>query len=111
VRHHHRLALTAAAAALSLTAATATGTTALAGTRPSGHHHRLPAQVYAPYYETYLAPNTAPISTVARRSGARYFTLAFLQTAKKGSCALDWNGTKSQPLAYYAADTAAKDGR
>jgi Glycosyl hydrolases family 18 len=106
VRHHHRLALTAAAAALSLTAATATGTTALAGTRPSGHHHRLPAQVYAPYYETYLAPNTAPISTVARRSGARYFTLAFLQTAKKGSCALDWNGTKSQPLAYYAADIA-----
>jgi hypothetical protein len=107
VRYHHRLALTAAAAAISLTAAAATGTTALAGTRPSGHHHHgLPAQVYAPYYETYLAPNTAPISTIARRSGARYFTLAFLQAAKKGSCALDWNGTRSQPLAYYAADIA-----
>ena len=106
MRHRHRLALTAAAAAISLTAAGAIGTTALAGTRPSGHHHRLPAQVYAPYYETYLAPNTASISAVARRSGARYFTLAFLQTAKKGSCALDWNGTSSQPLAYYAGDIA-----
>jgi Glycosyl hydrolases family 18 len=106
VRHRHRLALTAAAAAISLTAAGATGTTALAGTRPGGHHHRLPAQVYAPYYETYLAPNTASISAVARRSGVRYFTLAFLQTAKKGSCALDWNGSSSQPLAYYAADIA-----
>ncbi len=106
MRHRHRLALTAAAAAISLTAAGATGTTALAGTRPSGHHHRLPAQVYAPFYETYLAPNTASISAVARRSGARYFTLAFLQTAKKGSCALDWNGTSSQPLEYYAGDIA-----
>jgi hypothetical protein len=106
VRHRHRIALTAAAAAISLTAAGAAGTTALAGIRPVGHHHRLPAHVYAPYYETYLAPNTASISAVARRSGARYFTLAFLQTAKKGSCALDWNGTNSQPLAYYAADIA-----
>ena len=106
MRHRHRLALTAAAAAISLTAAGATGTTALAGARPSGHHHRLPAQVYAPYYETYLAPNTASISAVARSSGARYFTLAFLQTAKKGSCALDWNGASTQPLAYYADDIA-----
>ena len=106
MRHRYRLALTAAAAAISLTAAGVTGTTALAGTRPSDHHHRLPAQVYAPYYETYLAPNTASISAVALRSGARYFTLAFLQTAKKGSCALDWNGTSSQPLAYYAGDIA-----
>jgi hypothetical protein len=106
VRNRHRLALTAAAAAISLTAAGATGTTAFAADRSHGHHHRLPAQVYAPYYETYLAPHTASISAVERRSGARYFTLAFLQTAKKGSCALDWNGTKSQPLAYYAADIA-----
>jgi Glycosyl hydrolases family 18 len=106
VRPRHRLALTAAAAALSLAAAGATGTTALAAPRPHGHRHGLPAQVYAPYYETYLAPHTASISNVARRSGARYFTLAFLQTPKKGSCALDWNGTKSQPLDYYAADIA-----
>ena len=109
MRLRHRLALTAAAAAaMSLTAAGATGMTALAAARAHGHHdhHRLPAHVYAPYYETYLAPHTASISTVARRSGARYFTLAFLQAPKKGSCALDWNGTSSQPIGYYAADIA-----
>ncbi|HSR83468.1 MAG TPA: chitinase [Streptosporangiaceae bacterium] len=107
MRPRHRLALTAAAAAaMSLTAVGATGMTALAAARSLAHHDRLPAQVYAPYYETYLAPNTASISAIARRSGASYFTLAFLQTPKKGSCALDWNGTSSQPLGYYAADIA-----
>jgi len=67
----------------------------------------LPAHVYAPYYETYLAPNTASISDTATASGAKYFTLAFLQTPKRGSCALDWNGNTAQPLNYYAADIAA----
>jgi Glycosyl hydrolases family 18 len=66
----------------------------------------LPAHVYAPYYETYLAPNTASITATAQQSGAKYFTLAFLQTPKKGSCALDWNGNAAQPLSYYAADIA-----
>jgi hypothetical protein len=108
VKPRHRLAITAAAAAaaMSLTAVGVSGMTALAAARSHGHHHRLPAQVYAPYYETYLAPHTASISAVAQRSGARYFTLAFLQAPKKGSCALDWNGSKSQPLGYYAADIA-----
>jgi hypothetical protein len=63
--------------------------------------------VYAPYYETYLAPNTASISATAQQSGARYFTLAFLQSTGKSSCALDWNGNSAQPLNYYAADIAA----
>src|SRR5260221_1562628 len=64
----------------------------------------LPAHVYAPYYETYLAPNTASIATTAQQSGAKYFTLAFLQSTGKGSCALDWNSNSAQPLNYYAAD-------
>jgi hypothetical protein len=67
----------------------------------------LPAHVYAPYYETYLAPNTASISATSQQSGAKYFTLAFLQSAGKGSCTLEWNGSSSQPLGYYAADIAA----
>jgi hypothetical protein len=67
----------------------------------------LPAHVYAPYYETYLAPNTASITATAQASGAKYFTLAFLQTARKGSCALDWNGSASQPLDYYDSDIAS----
>jgi len=67
----------------------------------------LPAHVYAPYYETYLAPGTASITATAQQSGVRYFTLAFLQAPKKGSCDLDWNGNSTQPLNYYAADIAS----
>jgi hypothetical protein len=67
----------------------------------------LPAHVYAPYYETYLAPNTASISDTATASGAKYFTLAFLQSTGKSSCTLAWNGNPAQPVGYYAADIAA----
>jgi hypothetical protein len=67
----------------------------------------LPSSVYAPYYETYLAPNTPSISATAQASGAKYMTLAFLQSAGKGSCTVDWNGSSTQPLTYYASDIAA----
>jgi len=67
----------------------------------------LPAHVYAPYYETYLAPNTPGIATTAQQSGARYMTLAFLQSTGKNSCSLNWNGNSAQPLTYYASDIAA----
>ena len=67
----------------------------------------LPAHVYAPYYETYLAPNTPSITATAQASGAKYFTLAFLQASGHGSCTLDWNGLASQPLNYYASDIAS----
>ncbi len=30
-----------------------------------------------------------------------------MQAPKKGSCTLDWNGSSSQPLGYYASDIAA----
>jgi len=67
----------------------------------------LPAHVYAPYYETYLAPNTPGITATARASGTKYFTLAFLQSTGKSSCSLDWNGLASQPLDYYTSDIAS----
>ena len=67
----------------------------------------LPAHVYAPYYETYLAPNTPSLTATEQASGAKYFTLAFLQSTGKGSCSLDWNGVASQPLNYYASDIAS----
>ena len=54
-----------------------------------------PRHVYAPYFETWT---TDSIPAVAWKSEARYFSLAFLQTAKKGSCALTWNGTKTEPV-------------
>jgi hypothetical protein len=78
-----------------------------AGTAAAATYTPLPAHVYAPYYETYLAPNTPSITQTAMNSGARYFTLAFLQSTGKGSCTLAWNGLASQPLDYYASDIAS----
>jgi hypothetical protein len=67
----------------------------------------LPTHVYAPYYETYLAPNTPGLTATAQASGAKDFTLAFLQSTGKNSCSLDWNGSSGQPLTYYNSDIAA----
>ena len=67
----------------------------------------LPAHVYAPYYETYLAPNTPSLTATAQASGAQYFTLAFLQSTGKHSCSLYWNGNLAQPLNYYNSDIAS----
>jgi hypothetical protein len=63
----------------------------------------LPAHVYAPYFETWT---TDSLTTTAQQSGARYFTLAFLETLSKTSCTLAWDGNKSDPVTKnrYAAD-------
>jgi chitinase len=62
-----------------------------AASRPAA----LPAHVFAPYFETYLPSNLARLS---QESGARYLTLAFLQTPAKGSCKVDWNGDVNTPV-------------
>jgi hypothetical protein len=56
----------------------------------------IPAHVYAPYFETWTGES---ITTIAQQSGARYFTLAFLETTGKSSCTLGWNGSKTQTVA------------
>ena len=94
-------------AALAATALSAGGPVLAAAPAASAAPAPLPAHVYAPYYETYLAPNTPSISATSTASGAKYFTLAFLQSTGKHSCSIDWNGNSSQPLSYYAADIAA----
>jgi hypothetical protein len=66
----------------------------------------LPYQLYAPYYESYLAPDTPSITATAKASGARFMTIAFLQSKGTKSCAVDWNSAASQPLTYYNADIA-----
>jgi hypothetical protein len=96
----YRLGLTVALAA-SLLVLVPTATPAFAAYTP------LPAHVYAPYYETYLAPNTASLTATAQASGAKYFSLAFLQATAKGSCSIDWNSNSSQPLNYYNSDIAS----
>jgi hypothetical protein len=97
VRHRFALGLTATAALI----------WPLAGGSAAMAYTSLPAHVYAPYYETYLAPNTPSITATAQASGTRYYTLAFLQSTGKGSCSLDWNGLASQPLSYYSSDIAS----
>jgi hypothetical protein len=68
----------------------------------------LPAHVYAPYYETYLGTSTPSISSTAQSSGAKYLTLAFIQSAGKGSCTPTWNGSSTQPIgaSVYGSDIA-----
>jgi len=99
VKLRYRLAMAAAAAGLVV------GGPAMAPAMAAGTP--LPAHVYAPYYETYLAPNTPSLTATSQASGAKYFTLAFLQSTGKGSCSLAWNGNSAQPLNYYAADIAS----
>jgi hypothetical protein len=99
VKLRYRLAMTAAAVGL-VVGGPASAPAMAAGTP-------LPAHVYAPYYETYLAPNTPSLTATAQTSGAKYFTLAFLQSVGRNSCSLNWNGNSSQPLNYYAADIAS----
>jgi hypothetical protein len=100
--------LTAALLSVVAAAAPAAATSANAAVTAAGTTYTpLPEHVYAPYYETYLAPNTPSITATAQASGVKYYTLAFLQATKKGSCTLDWNSTSSMPLDYYDADIAS----
>jgi hypothetical protein len=66
----------------------------------------IPTHVYSPYFETWT---TDSITTIAQQSGARYFTLAFLETLSRTSCTLAWNGDKTQTLSTgrYLTDIAS----
>ena len=79
------------------------------GTGASGANTPLPAHVYAPYYETYLGTSTPNISDTSLASGAKYFTLAFVESAGKSSCTPTWNGDRSEPISggLYSADITA----
>jgi Glycosyl hydrolases family 18 len=73
---------------------------------PAAGSAALPVHLYAPYFETWTADS---LTTTAQQSGARYFTLAFLETLGKSSCTLVWNGTKTQTIAAgrYLSDIAS----
>jgi hypothetical protein len=93
-RHTPLLAALAAATATLVTigfAAPGAG----AGTWHGGRG--LPRHVFAPYVETYDTTDGGP-AALAQESGARYLSLAFLQTATPGSCTAYWNGDTSTPI-------------
>lgn len=93
------------AACLAATAAL-TATALLGGGGAAHAATALPQHVYAPYFETWT---TDGINATAQQSGARYLTLAFLETTKKGGCTLAWNGTSGQEVTAgrYLSDIAA----
>jgi Glycosyl hydrolases family 18 len=80
---------------LPLTLAMTAATASPAGAAASRGHGEGPRPVYAPYFETWTKDQ---LPAVARASGARDLTLAFLQTPKKGSCSVTWNGNAKQPV-------------
>jgi hypothetical protein len=101
-----------------LLAALATGVSALltlgfttagasAGTGHGPSSRPLPYRVFAPYYEMY--DTSTDLAALSQQSGARYLSLAFLQTAASGSCTAYWNGDTTKPIASssYGGDIAA----
>lgn len=62
-----------------------------------------PAHVFAPYFETYRPDSLAG---AAAASGARYLTLAFLQTPLRGSCTVTWDGDVHRPVSATVYGTA-----
>jgi hypothetical protein len=102
-RHNHILAVLAAAATVAATA-TALGFAA-AGASAGARHSAaprakalaaMPNHVFAPYFESWQSPGPAALS---QQSGAKFLSLAFLQTAQAGSCTAYWNGDTSEPIA------------
>jgi hypothetical protein len=67
----------------------------------------LPYRVFAPYFETY--DTSGDLAALSQQSGARYLSLAFLETAQTGSCTAYWNGDTSEPIAYasFGSDISA----
>src|SRR5215472_9632987 len=95
-------AFTAPAVALSFVAVGASASTGDGPARP------LPYRVFAPYFETYDT-SAGSLATQSRESGAKFLSLAFLQTATPGSCVADWDGDPTQPIsaASFGSDIAA----
>jgi len=80
--------------------AAATAVAAIAaGAAPAsaGGRRTLPEHVFAPYFQAYTDANPAE---VGKASGARYLTMAFLQTQVTGSCDILWNGDPAKPVAW-----------
>ncbi|MFE7558759.1 glycosyl hydrolase family 18 protein [Kitasatospora sp. NPDC057500] len=89
----------------SATAGAATASPAAAEVSATTAAKPLPSRVFAPYFEAWTGESPAALSA---QSGAKYLTMAFLQTATKGSCTPYWNGDTSLPIAQssFGADFA-----
>ena len=82
-------------------AAAVAGTTAAAPAR-AAERAGLPPHVYAPYFESWDSADGG-LAQLSAASGAKYLTLAFLQTNQPGSCTAYWNGSTATPISATAA--------
>jgi hypothetical protein len=105
-RHARLMAALAAVTAPLLAIGFAAAPAASAGAWRGGS--TLPREVFAPYVETYDTTGGGP-AALSAASGARYLSLAFLQTAQAGSCTAYWNGDTSEPVSYasFGSDISA----
>ncbi len=101
--------LAATAAAVVTLGFAASGASAAVGSGPA---RPLPYRVFAPYFETYDL-TAGGLAAQSRESGAKFLSLAFLQTATAGSCTADWDGDPTQPIGYasFGRDIAAIQAR
>jgi hypothetical protein len=90
--NYWRLAGTAAAAVAILGAGGAFAVNAYANDDGA---RSLPSHVFSPYFQAYTDASPAEQS---KASGAKYLTMAFLQTEKTGSCDILWNGDPTKPV-------------
>lgn len=87
------VATVSTAIGLAVTAATVPASAAPAA--PPAKAAALPSHVFAPYFEAWTGESPAALS---QQSGAKHLTMAFLQTATKGSCTAYWNGDAAMPI-------------
>jgi hypothetical protein len=101
-------ALTAGTAAASAATAATTAKASTAATGGAAASTSMPQHVFAPYVESWDSTEGAP-AQLSRESGAKYLSLAFLQTDQPGSCTAYWNGDTTTPIAQssFGADIAA----
>ena len=67
----------------------------------AGDFKSWPAQVYSPYFETWI---NSSLPSLASQSGAHYFNLGFLQASTAGSCTLTWDGSQSADSPAYQSE-------
>jgi hypothetical protein len=105
-----RAALAAASAAVVATMTAFAATSAGASAAWPGDHG-LPRHVFAPYFESY--DTSGGLAALSQQSGARFLSLAFLETDQSGSCTAYWNGDTTEPVASssFGSDIAAIQAR
>jgi chitinase len=95
-----------AAALLTACGALATGSPAGVASAHETTGTIVPAHVFAPYFQSYQ-DGVSP-AALSKASGAKYLTMAFLETAGGGSCTPLWNNEPTEPVAWstYGPDIA-----